>query len=629
MDYHDKRSAQAMIGHALEARGWKLFGYKEDRSDAMTDYYEPERWDGIATLGEYVACVGVGEYESKLSGQAITKLVPKEGGTCERCKGSGNDPLGWTLEAARKESKKFHRERLVAEHPGGTLVEGKLGPGVKLDENTTVYTPMSGVVSPLWFHEHGDQMMHCVRCHGAGRMTGKPESVTLGHYPTFQANPPRCNWHLERNGKILASGTGFATVLRDYSSKHGHDAKVVAGDIIAQKIQSAMEADSKRQGPAPKEKQPMKTESTVAEPEVAPFAGLTIRKGTREGFVELVFGTKPDADTISNLKAAKFRFTCSNGEPRWYGPEANLPERYRDHRIGQRPADPEPASDKDPDPEAGAVANPNAEADETDEPEAETEEAQDETTEGEGETEDAEAEEEVETFGVPQLHSLETLRCNPHVFDGQRCGKGSSYITDGKMLMHKDFVKTKFKHKHRYKKGVDTGQCQAVPDNTCAKILDAEKNYEHQPVEVLGYTDHWEYLFTEKVKTKYIGILRMKDGTPIAINAEYYKLFVKHLDFDAIQASMSNRPLAFFKNGKVVGLLMPLFGNVDERRLAKLIKDSATASATPPKGRERKAAAPATPAAPAQPEKVTPLPLPLTASLALIRGALSRMKVKA
>jgi hypothetical protein len=65
MHYTEQRRAVARVGHELERRGWTILGYKEDRSDAMADYYDPERWDGVATHPDragFVACVRVSPY---------------------------------------------------------------------------------------------------------------------------------------------------------------------------------------------------------------------------------------------------------------------------------------------------------------------------------------------------------------------------------------------------------------------------------------------------------------------------------------------------------------------------------------------------------------------------------------
>ena len=49
MHYVYKREAKANIAEALMGKGWTVYGYHEDQSDSMTDYYSPACWlDGIA-----------------------------------------------------------------------------------------------------------------------------------------------------------------------------------------------------------------------------------------------------------------------------------------------------------------------------------------------------------------------------------------------------------------------------------------------------------------------------------------------------------------------------------------------------------------------------------------------------
>ena len=57
---NDYREVKVMIAHKLMAmEGWKVYGYKEDRSDSMTDYYDPANWDGVAEKNGYILCVDV------------------------------------------------------------------------------------------------------------------------------------------------------------------------------------------------------------------------------------------------------------------------------------------------------------------------------------------------------------------------------------------------------------------------------------------------------------------------------------------------------------------------------------------------------------------------------------------
>lgn len=56
MHWTEEGTAVARVGVELQNRGWTIYGYKPDRSDSMTDYYDPARWDGVATHPD---CPGV------------------------------------------------------------------------------------------------------------------------------------------------------------------------------------------------------------------------------------------------------------------------------------------------------------------------------------------------------------------------------------------------------------------------------------------------------------------------------------------------------------------------------------------------------------------------------------------
>ena len=70
-NYYDFRDAKVNIAHALMAKGWEVFGYSADQSDAMTDYYCPAHWNGVASKNGYVLLVGVSSLSD--SGRTVTK----------------------------------------------------------------------------------------------------------------------------------------------------------------------------------------------------------------------------------------------------------------------------------------------------------------------------------------------------------------------------------------------------------------------------------------------------------------------------------------------------------------------------------------------------------------------------
>lgn len=65
MHWTEKRTAVANIGRELRRLGWTLWGWKDDESDPMTDYYSPASWQGIATHPDHpgtVVAVNVSDY---------------------------------------------------------------------------------------------------------------------------------------------------------------------------------------------------------------------------------------------------------------------------------------------------------------------------------------------------------------------------------------------------------------------------------------------------------------------------------------------------------------------------------------------------------------------------------------
>jgi len=66
-NYYDYREVKVMIAHKLmNIDGWKVYGYKPDESDGMTDYWSPANWDGVAEKNGYILCVNVyGEAKSQ------------------------------------------------------------------------------------------------------------------------------------------------------------------------------------------------------------------------------------------------------------------------------------------------------------------------------------------------------------------------------------------------------------------------------------------------------------------------------------------------------------------------------------------------------------------------------------
>lgn len=274
MNYYDRRDAAVKIARELVALGWKLYGYSEDRSDSMTDLYLPARWDGIATKGQHVAAVDVREsLVRSYSGRPITVSIPVVAGTCPRCSGAKVDPLGWTLEGARKQPREFNSDVLRARYLGAT----ERGPEIQKlelpDGSSVSHFPMN-VVSPIPFD---DGRLHCVKCLGTGTESGTPETREVDVYPVFQANPRGRTWHVEAHGTIVLSGVGLQRCLLDQHAR-----------ALAQRLDAV-------------------TGTTVVEQQLG--GGVTLTPNPEKGGLELRFTSKPSAEILASLKAQSWRWS--------------------------------------------------------------------------------------------------------------------------------------------------------------------------------------------------------------------------------------------------------------------------------------------------------------------------------
>jgi hypothetical protein len=258
----DKTAGRAALAHALVARGWFLFGYSKDESDSMTDYYHPADWYGIATkAGTTVVCDIGSESERERVSQG-TPVPVREDGPCSGCKGGGKALHSWP--ASR-----------VTDLLTGALVEDHAAVNV------------------------GDP---CESCEGTGRRVEVRRHDYPNRWPKFQPNPARCNWHVERGGKVLASGVGVYAC-----DSRGEGAAKLAR--LVERIEGAAGRGIAAPGPS-----------------CAPVGSVTVTPGKREGYSEIRFPAPPIAALREELKAAGFRWNRREGC--WWGPTGNLPMSY-------------------------------------------------------------------------------------------------------------------------------------------------------------------------------------------------------------------------------------------------------------------------------------------------------------
>lgn len=163
-NYYEFRVAKVAIAIELAKRGWEIFGFKEDESDSMTDYWNPADWDGIATKNGYVVVIDCSEWRQKhLSGR---KQYSRSD--------SGNVILSVEIQNKIRKLQEVRQDR-----------------GASPAEEATAKKKIEVLMNKASEN----------RC-----TTIKIEK----HYPVFQPNPGRCSWHVEKDGIIVAKGNGVA-----------------------------------------------------------------------------------------------------------------------------------------------------------------------------------------------------------------------------------------------------------------------------------------------------------------------------------------------------------------------------------------------------------------------------------
>ncbi|MCY9599656.1 SAM-dependent methyltransferase [Paenibacillus chitinolyticus] len=169
MWYGDKREAKVLIMRELVKRGWKTYGYKEDCSDSMTDYFDPASWDGLAEKNGYVLVID--HSNTYYSGYEKKQVLYSSVKT--------NQDINRKLE-------KLHK--LAAANSGAT--EGERA------------AALAGIER--------------LRCRDT-----EPQFTVVETYPSFTyENPGNCSWHIEKDGQIIGKGTGvFACNDYDYKDK--------------------------------------------------------------------------------------------------------------------------------------------------------------------------------------------------------------------------------------------------------------------------------------------------------------------------------------------------------------------------------------------------------------------------
>jgi len=156
--YYEYQDVKRLIAHRLmNMDGWKVYGYHSDDSDLMTDYYSPAWWNGIATKNGYMLVV------DHSFAQAERRYTIRKAGFA-----------AFDEETAAKIKK---LEQMTQARGASEQEEATAKAKIELLKNKIAENEADAI----------------------------EEIVEPGH----MANPPRCNWHIEKDGIIIEKGTGL------------------------------------------------------------------------------------------------------------------------------------------------------------------------------------------------------------------------------------------------------------------------------------------------------------------------------------------------------------------------------------------------------------------------------------
>lgn len=159
--FYKYQDVKVMIAHKLMSMdGWKVYGYYADNSDSMTDYYDPAHWGGIAEKNGYILCVDV-------YGAAQPEEIRKY----------NYDTFTYDHSIAEKIAK---LEQMTVERGASESEEASAKAAIKK-----------------------------LREKAEAEAENQNKYVVVGMIPGHMANPPRMNWHIEKDGVYVAKGNGI------------------------------------------------------------------------------------------------------------------------------------------------------------------------------------------------------------------------------------------------------------------------------------------------------------------------------------------------------------------------------------------------------------------------------------
>lgn len=167
-NYYSKRDAKVRIAEELIRRGWEVFGFTEDQSDSMTDYYCPAHWGGIASKNGYILVV---DNRTASEGRDITKFNPNY------------------IEMSISDRNKIKSLKNMTVEKGATVGET----------------------------ENAKKLIEKIQAKYNNEGVSKYEVV--GRIPAYMGNSKGCIWHIEKDGALVDKGnklTVFADMPESY-----------------------------------------------------------------------------------------------------------------------------------------------------------------------------------------------------------------------------------------------------------------------------------------------------------------------------------------------------------------------------------------------------------------------------
>lgn len=171
--YYQYRDVKVAMAHKLMKMdsGWKVYGYKPNESDMMVDYWSPADWGGIAEKNGYVLCVNV------------------------------------NFSAERKEEREYNLDNANVQN-ADTMEKIK-----KLQQMTVARGASEAE------EKSASEMIQKLKNKINENQKNSEKYIVTGYIPAHMANPPRMNWHIEKDGMIIAKGNGilkFAAISNYY-----------------------------------------------------------------------------------------------------------------------------------------------------------------------------------------------------------------------------------------------------------------------------------------------------------------------------------------------------------------------------------------------------------------------------